>query len=220
MTFSPLTTPPSIVHLARVLQTAGREPLACRPVAEQRAKGVRESRLVAGVDGQRGRTGYLAERGRAGGNDGRAARHRLERGQAVALVEGGIDERVGTAIRRCEMGIVDVANEANAIADGRGFVRFAHRCRLPAGRAGDHQIVGQAIALHGDLERPDEAWKILARLHGADEKRVRGRQAMTLAKGAHVPTVRRRQVRTDALADHTHLAAYPRIARHKPFAGV
>ena len=77
-------------------------PAADEPVAVlERAPDGRAEVAVLGVDGRV--AGHLAQRRLGGGDDGRAARHRLEHGQAEPLEARRQDERGRAAVELGEL---------------------------------------------------------------------------------------------------------------------
>ncbi len=94
-------------------QAALDEPAPQLDVVEHARDPVRDRLLAVGVDEQRPVADDLRQRGDARGDDRRAAGHRLERGQAEALVERGEGEDRGHAVERGERAVRDEAEEAH-----------------------------------------------------------------------------------------------------------
>ena len=92
----------------RALEPGRGQPLA---LLERAQHAVGEVLLV---DEDRGVAGDLAQRRLVEGDDRRAARHRLEHGQAEALEAGRLDETGGAAVEVGELLLVDVAAQVGA----------------------------------------------------------------------------------------------------------
>ena len=96
---------------------------------------------VLGVE-QRGRAaGDLRQGGRAGAGDRRAARHRLERSEAEALVQRRQDEHARAAVQRWQVVGADGTREHHAVADSEGDGERRRHVPAPAEAAGDDELM-------------------------------------------------------------------------------
>ena len=128
---------------------AGGQRAAARPTSPRAAprredalERRRHRRLVARLHEQRGLAEDLAQGGPVADHDGHAARHRLQRGQAEALVFGEEHRHVRGRVAVGQRRLVDEAGEADAAARGPA------RARARAGRA-----AGWRAVLAHDLQR-------------------------------------------------------------------
>src|SRR5581483_7359839 len=115
-------------------------------------------RDVERVDEDRRAPGDLFGRAATRGDDRDAAGHRLEHGNAEALVERGIDEAAGAAVEARELVVADPAEPAD--------IGAANGDAAPSFRACDAQLDAEAL---GGLDR---ALEVLARLERADGEPV------------------------------------------------
>ena len=119
-------------------------------VVAQAAAQARGNRVgVARVHPDGGVAHGLREGGRVGHQGGRAAGHRLQRGQAKSLGQRREDQEVGQGVERGQIGIGHVAGEEHLIRHAAVFQRVADGVHSPGGRAGQHQPVRQPFPPDG-----------------------------------------------------------------------
>src|SRR5439155_17089459 len=104
----------------------------------------------------------LVDRRQVGSNDRRPARHRLEHGEAEALVEGDICGTAGTAVQPRELVVRDLAQPAHTSARHRLDVS-------PATRADDSKLAAVQVRA---AEALDERAEVLARLERRNGEHV------------------------------------------------
>ena len=159
-----------------------------------------EPDAVAHVD-EGGRVAeHLGQRTGAGGDDGHAGGHRLERREAEAFVDRRVGEHGRGVQQSGQRPVVDPAGPDDAGVGGGGTDRVSDGVGTPAVGAGEDE--GQVGPVGGDVvEGADEAGEVLARLGGADGEDVTGRP------GRPVPVGRAgvgRRERRDAGVDGAH----------------
>ncbi len=116
-----------------LLRAGGAQPVGLGPVVQQAGHRIGDGAGVLGVEDERRAPGDLAQRRAVRAGDRHAANHRLEHGQAEALVERGEDEQSRHGIQRLEVGGGDPAEEAHVVADSQ-------------------------LGAHGRAARPRAAW--------------------------------------------------------------
>ena len=147
---------------ARALTAATRQVAALRLVTGQACEGARQRIRVAGIEVRRRIRARLDHARAPSGEHGDAHAHRLERGDAEPLVQGGMDEgqRIGVELR--QEGGRWVRLDAHAVP-GRPRSAGQHewrRFRGPAGRRAEAGVGGE------------EQVEVLARLGVADVQEV------------------------------------------------
>ena len=128
---------------------------------------------IAGIEQHGGIGRDLGQRAGVGGENRRAAGHRLEQRQAEALAEGRDHYRVGAGVERRQDVVVDAAeagDERLGAVAGDGVVQ---RGGAPAGRAGEHEALREPAAAPEPGAGVDQQRQILARLERADVQEVR-----------------------------------------------
>ena len=209
----------------RVLGGAGEAGLAQALVVGERAfDPAGEGDRVAGLD-QHGRVpGDLGQRAGGGGDHGRARGHRLEQRQAEALVAAGEDEAGRPAVEPGQLVLRHVAAELDRHPEpGRRLLGLGAAALVGA----DEHEPRRALA--DQRERLDRGRRLLARLQGADEERVRlavGRRAVGAEGGVGGERrdrdlllgdgVELDQVALGQLRDREHARGLARRARARP----
>ncbi len=154
-------------EVARPLETGGREPVV---VGERALDPAGKRGRVSLLDEDRRVARHLRQRAGRRRDDRRAGGHRLEDGQAEALVARREDEAGGSAVEGRELVLRDVASELDSSSEP-GRVGGALGRHAPAlVRAGEHEA--ERVVAH-ERQGLDRALRILARLDRPDDERVR-----------------------------------------------
>src|SRR5262249_27187957 len=85
---------------------------------------------VERIDPQGGIPAHLGEGRAARGDDGGAARHRLEDGETEALVQRGQNEAGGARVEVAQVALRRVPLEADSVAESERLHTLAHRLRV------------------------------------------------------------------------------------------
>jgi hypothetical protein len=139
-----------------------------------------------GVEVEGGVGGDLREAAGGGAEDGAAEAHGFQDGKAEALVEAGKDEGGGTGVETLELGVVDLAGEADAVAEGVGLAEDGCVAGAEAAKAArEDKAVGDSV-LHF-REGAQEEREVFVRLYVADEEEVGGAAVFNVGWGGVRP---------------------------------